>query len=132
MKSLPIRVRLTAWYSLILALSIGVSGSIAYFAMSHSINAAIDVGLHHRLDGIRTIIARTAPQGRDAIVDELNEYDEGQGGRGLVSVTDENGGVIYASAGMAALRHAGRPRPGGQTVLRKITRRRISSAARTN
>jgi heavy metal sensor kinase len=103
MKSLPIRVRLTAWYSLILALSIGVSGSIAYFAMSHSINAAIDVGLRHRLDGIRTIIARTAPQGRDAIVDELNEYDEGQGGRGLVSVTDENGGVIYASAGMAAL-----------------------------
>jgi heavy metal sensor kinase len=71
--------------------------------MCHSINAAIDVGLHHRLNGIRTIIARTAPQGRDAIVDELNEYDEGQGGRGLVSVTDENGGVIYASAGMAAL-----------------------------
>src|ERR1700693_1684531 len=103
MKSLPIRVRLTAWYSLILALSIGVSGSIAYFAMSHSIKAAIDAGLRHRLDGIRTIIARTAPQGRDAIADELNEYDEGQGGRGLVSVTDENGGVLYASAGMAAL-----------------------------
>ena len=90
MKSLPIRVRLTAWYSLILALSIGVSGSIAYFAMSHSINAAIDVGLRHRLDGIRTIIVRTAPQGRAAIVDELNEFDEGQGGRGLVSVTDED------------------------------------------
>ncbi len=33
----------------------------------------------------------------------MNEYDEGQGGRGLVSVTDENGSVIYASAGMAAL-----------------------------
>jgi heavy metal sensor kinase len=106
MKSLPIRVRLTAWYSLILALSIAVSGSIAYFAMSHSINAAIDAGLRHRLDGIRTIIARTAPQGRDAIADELNEYDEGQGGRGLVSVTDENGGVLYASAGMAALNMA--------------------------
>ena len=103
MKSLPIRVRLTAWYSLILALSIGVSGSIAYFAMSHSINAAIDVGLRHRLDGIRTIIARTSPQGRNAVVDELNEYDEGLGGRGLISVTDENGSVIYASAGMAAL-----------------------------
>jgi heavy metal sensor kinase len=106
MKSLHIRVRLTAWYSLILALSIAVSGSIAYFAMSHSINAAIDAGLRHRLDGIRTIIARTAPQGRDAIADELNEYDEGQGGRGLVSVTDENGGVLYASAGMAALNMA--------------------------
>ena len=103
MKSLPIRVRLTAWYSLILALSIGVSGSIAYFAMSHIINAAIDGGLRHRLYGIRTIIDRTAPRGRAAIVDELNEFDEGQGGRGLVSVTDENGGVLYASAGMASL-----------------------------
>jgi len=103
MKSPPLRVRLTAWYSLILALSIGVSGSIAYFAMSHSINAAIDVGLHHRLDGIRAIIARIAPQGKDAIVDELDEYDEGQGGRGLVTVTYDDGSVLYASAGMASL-----------------------------
>jgi heavy metal sensor kinase len=103
MKSLPIRVRLTAWYSLILALCLGVSGSIAYFAMSHSINAAIDAGLRQRLDGIRTIIVRTAPQGKAALVDELMEYDEGQGGRGLVRVIDEDGGLIYASAGMAAL-----------------------------
>src|ERR1700691_1677510 len=103
MKSFPLRVRLSAWYSLILALSIAVSGNIAYFAMSRSINDAIDVGLRHRLDGIRTIIARIAPQGRDAIVDELDEYDEGQGGRGLVTVTDDDGSVLYASAGMASL-----------------------------
>jgi heavy metal sensor kinase len=103
MKSLPIRVRLTAWYSLILALCLGVSSSIAYFAMSHSINAAIDAGLRQRLNGIRTIIARTSPQGKAALVDELMEYDEGQGGRGLVRVIDEDSGLIYASAGMAAL-----------------------------
>jgi heavy metal sensor kinase len=108
MKTLPIRVRLTAWYSLILALSLGVSGSISYFAMSHSINAAIDAGLRRRFDGIRTIIARTAPQGRAALVDELEEFDEGQGGRGLVSVADEDG-PIYSSAGMMELRAPGRP-----------------------
>ncbi|MGA7920285.1 MAG: ATP-binding protein [Candidatus Acidiferrales bacterium] len=102
MKALPIRIRLTAWYSLILALSIGVSGSISYFAMSHSINAAIDAGLRQRLGGIRTLIAQTAPQGRAALVDELAEFDEGQGGRGLVSVADEDG-AIYSSAGIAEL-----------------------------
>jgi hypothetical protein len=71
MRALSIRLRLTAWYSLILALSLGVFGSVAYFAMSHSIRSAVDAGLKRRVEGIRNIIAKSAPQGLPALKDEL-------------------------------------------------------------
>ena len=44
MRPLSIGVRLTAWYSLVLALSLGVFGSVAYLAMSHSIRSPRDSG----------------------------------------------------------------------------------------
>jgi hypothetical protein len=44
MKAVSIRARLTAWYSLILALSLGVFGSVGYLMMSHSMRAAGDAG----------------------------------------------------------------------------------------
>jgi heavy metal sensor kinase len=99
MSALSIRIRLTIWYSLILALSLGIFGSAAYFAMSHSIRSAVDAGLQRRIAGIRGIIARTAPEGLSALKDELSEYDEGQGSGGRLRVADSNGNLIYASPG---------------------------------
>jgi heavy metal sensor kinase len=99
MKALSIRVRLTAWYSLILALSLGVFGSAGYFAMSHSIRSSVDSSLRRRVEGIRGIIARTAPDGLTALKDELSEYDEGQGIGSRLRVADSNGEIIYASPG---------------------------------
>jgi len=75
MKALTLRFRLTIWYSLILAVSLGIFGGAAYFAMSHSIRSAVDAGLQRRVAGIRGIIARTEPEGLAALKDELSEYD---------------------------------------------------------
>jgi heavy metal sensor kinase len=100
MKAVSIRARLTAWYSLILALSLGVFGSVAYFAMSHSIRAAVDAGLRQRLEGLRVIISKSAPEGEADLKDELSEFDAGQGGGGVVRVADASGREIYASLGM--------------------------------
>jgi heavy metal sensor kinase len=100
MKALSIRARLTAWYSLILALSLGVFGSVAYFAMSHSIRAAVDAGLRQRLEGLRVIISKSAPEGEADLKDELSEFDAGQGGGGRVRVADPSGRELYASPGM--------------------------------
>ena len=99
MSALSIRIRLTIWYSLILALCLGIFGSAAYFAMSHSIRSAVDAGLQRRIAGIRGIITRTAPEGLNALKDELSEYDEGQGSGGRLRVADSNGNLIYASPG---------------------------------
>ncbi|MGA9999497.1 MAG: hypothetical protein WBQ04_05205, partial [Candidatus Acidiferrales bacterium] len=99
MKALPLRIRLTIWYSLIFAVSLGIFSSAAYFAMSHSIRSAIDAGLQRRVAGIRGIIASTAPEGLAALKDELNEFDEGQGNGGRLRLTDSSGQLIYASPG---------------------------------
>lgn len=100
MKSPSIRVRLTAWYSLILALSLGVFGGVAYFAMSQSIRVAVDAGLRQRLEGLRVIISKSVPQGEAELKDELSEFDAGQGGGGRVRVADASGRELYASPGM--------------------------------
>jgi two-component system heavy metal sensor histidine kinase CusS len=99
MRALSVRIRLTIWYSLILALSLGVFGSAAYFAMSHSIRSAVDAGLRRRVEGVRGIISRTAPEGLAALKDELSEYDEGQGKGSRLRVADSSGAVIYGSPG---------------------------------
>jgi heavy metal sensor kinase len=103
MRALSIRLRLTAWYSLILALSLGVFGSVAYFAMSHSIRSAVDAGLKRRVEGIRNIIAKSAPQGLPALKDELTEYDEGQGSGSRLRVVDGGSDLLYASPGTGPL-----------------------------
>jgi heavy metal sensor kinase len=99
MKALPLRLRLTIWYSLILAVSLGIFGATAYLAMSHSIRSAVDAGLQRRVAGIRGIIARTEPEGLAALKDELSEYDESDGTGGRLRVANSSGELIYASPG---------------------------------
>jgi heavy metal sensor kinase len=101
MKILPIRVRLTLWYSLILFLSLVAFGGVANFVMIHSIHASVDAALRQRIEGMRGIIAQTAPEGMDALRDELSEYDAGQSGRGHLRVADAAGRIIYSSPEMA-------------------------------
>ena len=97
MKTLSIGARLTAWYSLILALSLGLFGAVAYFAMQHSIRATVDSELHHRLEAVRDIIKDDTPQGLPAVQDEFSELLEGEGAGSLLRVSYQNGSVIYAS-----------------------------------
>jgi heavy metal sensor kinase len=103
MKTLPIRVRLTLWYSLILVLALAAFGAVANFVMTRSIRRSIDAGLRQRVEGIRGIIDRTAPEGLAELRDELNEYDEGQNGRGHLRVADAAGRIIYSSPGVETL-----------------------------
>ncbi len=100
MKPQSIRVRLTLWYSLILALSLSLFGGGAYFAMRHSIYATLDAELGQRLQGVRGIISEDAPRGATAVEDEFREFAAGQGARGRLRVADVAGHVLFASPGM--------------------------------
>jgi heavy metal sensor kinase len=95
-----IRVRLSLWYSLILALSLSLFGGGAYFAMRHSIYATLDAELRQRLEGVRGIISEDAPRGTTALDDEFHEFAVGQGTRGRLRVTDAAGRLLFASPGM--------------------------------
>jgi heavy metal sensor kinase len=100
MKPQPIQVRLTLWYSLILALSLSLFGSGAYFSMRHSIYATLDAELRQRLEGVRGIISEDAPQGKTVLDDEFRELALGQGARGWLRVADAAGHILFSSPGM--------------------------------
>jgi two-component system, OmpR family, heavy metal sensor histidine kinase CusS len=97
-KSLSIGARLTAWYSLMLALSLGLFGAFAYFAMSHSIRATVDSELEHRLQAVRDIIKDDTPQGLPAVRDEFSELMDGEGAGARLRVSYLGGSLIYSSA----------------------------------
>jgi HAMP domain-containing protein len=100
MKPQSIRVRLSLWYSLILALSLSLFGSGAYFAMRHSIYSTLDAELRQRLEGVRGIISEDAPRDTTALVDEFREFAVGQGARGRLRVADAGGQIVFASPGL--------------------------------
>ncbi len=97
MRTLPIRVRLTAWYSVIMALSLCVFGVAADLAMKSSIHNTVNEGLEHNIEGVRNIIVEEEPHGREALADEFREYADGQGKRGRLRVADSTGKVIFVS-----------------------------------
>ncbi len=118
MKALSIGARLTAWYSLILALSLGLFGTIAYFAMGHSIRAAMDSDLNQRTQAIRDIIKEDAPNGLPALQDEFREFADSEGASARLRVADD-GGVIYASPDLQSVLEPRR----AQSVPRPFTSR---------
>lgn len=109
MKALSIGARLTAWYSLMLALSLALFGAAAYFAMHHSIRATVDSELLHRFEAVRDIIKDDMPQGLPAVQDEFSELLESEGAGSLLRVSYQNGSVIYATP---AMQNGLRPGPG--------------------
>lgn len=113
MKPVSIRVRLTAWYSLILAGCLALFGTLAFYAMSHSIRRTVDVELQERLKGVQEIIADTAPEGTAELKDELREFAEVKSAGDLLRVTDAQGNVLYDGFNTEVRRRyrAGQPLP---------------------
>ena len=103
MKPPSIRARLTAWYSLILALSLVLFGGVAYFAMRHSIHSTIDSGIRQRIEGLRSIIIEDGPHGLPALQDEIREYARGEGTHVKLRVADAGGNLIFSTPGMEEL-----------------------------
>ncbi|MGH9706828.1 MAG: sensor histidine kinase [Candidatus Acidiferrales bacterium] len=103
MKQPSIRARLTAWYALILALSLAVFGGVAYLAMRHSIHSTIDAGNRQRIEGLRSIIIEDGPRGLPALQDEMREYARGEGTHVKLRVADAGGNLIFSTPGMEQL-----------------------------
>lgn len=99
MKSLPIGVRLTVWYSAILAAVLALFAFSAYFAMRNSIHRTVDDELRARVEGVRGLIERTSWYGdAENLRVELREHSELRGGGALLQVADEKGNWLYRSA----------------------------------
>ena len=95
MKPLPIRIRLTAWYFAVLALSLALFGAIAFFSMRRSIETTVDESLRDRADGIQELMEHVLPEGTERLEDELREHSELRAEGDLSQVCDQGGDWIY-------------------------------------
>jgi heavy metal sensor kinase len=94
MKELPIRIRLTAWYFLVLAITFGVFAILAYAQMRQSILSAVDAELRNRAQEFQDSLSRgTQPASPEAIVTELEQHAQGD----LVQIADRTGEWLYRS-----------------------------------
>ncbi len=94
-----IRIRLTAWYLVMLALGLGIFGTGSWFAMRASAFQAIDDELKDRIGGVEKFmqlqIASLSPV---EIRDEFREHSVLGPGGDLFQVCDEKGQWLYRSA----------------------------------
>ena len=99
--TLPIRIRLTAWYFGILALVLSLFGLGAYFEMRNSILETVDEELQVRVDGVHQLIEQALQHGgKDELQSELRERTGMRAGGSLLQVSDEQGNWLYRSAAM--------------------------------
>jgi len=109
MMTLPIRLRLTAWYFAVLAVVLSAFGVSAYLEMRHSIHRTVDEELQARAEGVHQLIVRVIQRGaEDDLQDGLREHTELRQGGALLQVSDEQGNWLYRSPVMSDY---GVPRP---------------------
>ncbi len=92
MKPLPIRVRLTLWYSAVLAISLALLGAAAWFGIRASLYRAVDADLLGRAVGVRQsleheLTSRSAEEAKD----ELAEHGRGD----ALQIRDDRGIWLY-------------------------------------
>jgi len=99
MTSLPLRIRITAWYFAVLAGSFFLFGLVAFYAMRGSILETVDENLQDQVQGIRELIERES--GKAELERELREIEDLRAGSDLLQVSDPAGNWIYRSRTMA-------------------------------
>jgi heavy metal sensor kinase len=97
MKPVPLRVKLTAWYSAVFLAAFALFGAVAYYAMRASINTTVDEALHDQISGVEKLMGRILPEGTERLEDELRENFEVRRGADFSQIADEQGRWIYRS-----------------------------------
>jgi heavy metal sensor kinase len=98
MRKASIRVRLTAWYSTVILLSLSVFAVFSWFAVKASLYHSIDETLRDRVVGVtRFMEAQIGELSLVEIRDEFKEHSVLGPGGDLFQVCDANGEFLYRS-----------------------------------
>ena len=109
----PIRVRLTAWYLVVLCFCLAILGSVIFLGARDSITKIIDSDLRARFAATRTFLEQHIPSDSpQELQDEFQEYSASQPGGALLQIKDESGAWIFQSLSMQRYGVAV-PGPGG-------------------
>ncbi len=101
MRPLPIRMRLTAWYFLVLCLAFGAFSLLAFFEVRGSIHSAVDEGLRDRAADIRELLERQWSPGQ--VMRELAAGSSVRGEDDILQIAETRGEWTYSS--VSALRY---------------------------
>src|SRR5438270_2387545 len=101
MRPLPIRVRLTAWYFLVLCLAFGMFSFLAFFEVRESIHSAVDEGLRDRAADIRELLERQWPP--EQVKRELAAGSSVRGEDDILQIAETRGEWAFTS--VSALRY---------------------------
>jgi len=105
---LPLRTKLTAWYTAVLVVAFAGFAWIADYGFQHSIETTVNDSSRADVASIREVLLRTVPKGPAEVADELNEVAGLWTGGALLEVSDAQGQLIFQSP---AFQHPDRPIP---------------------
>jgi heavy metal sensor kinase len=98
MMNLSIRMRLSAWYFLVLCFSLAILGCVIFLGAQKNVSRIIDGDLRARLRATHTFMEQQIPKesGKD-LQDEFQEYSASQPGGELLQISDASGNWIFQS-----------------------------------
>jgi heavy metal sensor kinase len=96
MRPLPLRVRLTAWYVLVLCIAFGVFSLLAFFEVRGSIHSAVDEGLRDRAAEIQELLEQHLPG--EQVKRELTAGSRVRGEDDILQLAETHGEWSYSSA----------------------------------
>lgn len=104
MIALPIRVRLTLWYLLVISLTFLLSSLGMYLGVRSAINRTVDSELRERTQGVQRFLARHIPNhSPEEMPDEFREHSGVRPGGDLYQVSDADGHMLYQAPTMSQL-----------------------------
>ncbi len=103
MKPPPIRVRLTAWYLVVILITLAVSSLAMYFGIQKAIEDTVDTQLEVRSDTIKRFLESNHPQQVDAAPQLLPAAAGLAPGDELYQVNDASGTMLFQSPAMREL-----------------------------
>ena len=106
MAQLPIRIRLTVWYSLVLLAALTLFGWGIWVAARHTLMASVDTALVEQAKGVATVLRNELdPAQPGQLEEELGEYADATPEGNLIEVRDSAGRQILSSK-VVSLHHA--------------------------
>ena len=103
MKPPPIRVRLTAWYLLVILITLAVSSLAMYFGIQKAIEDTVDTQLEARSENIKRFLQSNTSQPAAAVTQLLPAAAGLAPGDELYQVTDASGVMLFQSPAMREL-----------------------------
>ena len=133
MRTLPVRVRLTAWYLAVVGLTFVLSAVGMYLGMRGAIEHSVDRALRNRVEEMRQFLWRHRRIARSDMPEHFRQSSEIQPGEELFQVADSSGAWLYRAPLMVALQlpggiHDPNRRPSYKTILARRSSIRVLSS----